>query len=595
MPTCSCGFQLNEGAVVCPQCEKVVIDPTGLKRKAENRPAAEDKTQVLSRNFNGTHVVKQLSDGSFVCTCPSFLLQRGTQNGETPFTTCKHIRQFLAENPIPDYTGREPSDWQKLLLRTLGTGVEHLSNAQAYYLVSELLALRGISYPELTLFLRRQKKPNLLPLISFGVEIEGGVRNKSVLEDALREAGYPVAQTGYTGGTRGANEWRISQDASVRADSGFMPIEFVTPKLLGTRGLEKLSAALGAWNAIGANHNSSAGVHVHLDGYAADMDFRRRLAFNYAKIERQFLWFLVAPSRRRNSYCKALDTNFFIDLERNLNGRGDRYYSLNFNSLLRHGSVEVRLMNCTTDPTKLSAWVILLLRLYEATNNGLTYSQIPDNDFQGFLAAIGFNDSACSVLQRAKTSLVERFQYWKRDAEEKPNHVPQLQPLPLDNIGALAQIRALEDEEIEIGTILDQEDMTRRYHFVRRPDCAPANLFQLAAGNTQRDVDISTIVRADRDNGTVSLIVDGRPVTWHRAEDRLECTCSYARRNNNRCYHARWAARFLLNGILAERLEAVRAELAALRAEQAPAQTITPEVAQHEPLDEIYLEEAVNV
>ncbi len=126
-----CGFNMNEGAVVCPQCERVIVDPTGLKRKAENRPAAENKYSIVSHNFNGTHVVKQLSDGSFACTCPSFLLQRGTQNGVTPFMTCKHIRQYLTNNPLPDYTGREPSDWQRLLLRTLGTGTDHLSNAQA--------------------------------------------------------------------------------------------------------------------------------------------------------------------------------------------------------------------------------------------------------------------------------------------------------------------------------------------------------------------------------------------------------------------------------------------------------------------------------
>ena len=568
-----CGFNMNEGAVVCPQCERVIVDPTGLKRKAENRPAAENKFSIVSQNFNGTHIVKQLSDGSFACTCPSFLLQQGTQNGVTPFMTCKHIRQYLANNPTPDYTGREPSDWQRLLLRTLGTGTESLSNAQAYYLVSELLQLRGVSYPELTWFLKNQKKPNLLPLIPFGVEIEGGIRNAGSFRTQLAEAGYEVAQTGYTGGTRGANEWRISSDASVRAEAGYTPIEFVTPKLLGARGLDQLGKALNIWNDIGANHTASAGVHVHLDGYEAETEgFRRRLAFNYAKVETQYLWFLVAPSRRRNTYCSPLDLNYFTDLRTNLLGRGSRYYSLNFNSLLRHGTVEIRLMNCTTDYSKLSAWVILLLRLYEATIAGLTYDQIPDGNFEGFLATIGFNENACSALQRAKATLVSRYEHWKRDAEGHPNHMPAFTPVPLDNIESIARIRALSDECEEIERVLDRMPNSCRYTV--RPNCVPAALWQLAVGNTQREVEMESIViTPPTESGIVCLMVDGRSVMYNPAatNNPVICTCSYARRNNNHCYHARWAARWLVRNILRERLSVARAELQNLQGQGTPA------------------------
>ncbi len=578
----SCGRNLNEDAVVCPSCEAIIIDPSGLKRKEDNRPSSEDKTQIISRNFNGIHIVKQLSDGSFVCTCPSFLLQRGTQNTATPFMTCKHIREFLSNNAAPEYRGKEPSDWQKFLLRTLGTGTDHLSNAQAYYLISELLQLRGISYPELTWFLKRQKKPSLIPLVNFGVEIEGGIRNKNVFQRQLTDAGITAALTDYTGHSVAANEWRISFDGSVSGGEGFMPMELVTPKLMGNRGLEQLKKVVGIWNDIGANHNSSAGVHVHLYIYGAenDMEFCRRLAYNFARIERQYLWYLISPSRRNNGFCKALNEAFFMDEENNLRGNGNRYYALNFNALKRHKTVEVRLLNCTTAPAKICSWVVLLACFYEATRNGLTFDRIPDNDFGQFLNVIGLNDSACSILKQVKSHLLERYKYWKKDAIKHPEHIPRIPPLDIARVSLLPAINTLRNEIYHLEEQLPGERLGGSR---QRPQCAPEALWNLGRGNTQRNVDLSTIIKRDNPDGTICLIVDGRLVTYNQAEDSLTCTCSYGRHNQNRCYHGRWAARYLLKEIFAERLAEARRELAQLTGEGTQTQQ-PPEEAVAEPL-----------
>jgi len=558
-----CNTELSERVAVCPSCEAVIKDPRELKRRKENVPVIEDRYTIVSHNYNGTFSVKQARDGSFVCTCPSFLLQNGTENTDTPFSTCKHIRRYINENNItPAYTGREPSEWQRLLLKTMGVkDTAHLSNSQAYFLVSELLALRGTNYGEIAWFLKNHRKPTLLPLVYFGIELEGNVKNiRDLCEALIGRNNISVARTGYTGNTRAANEWRVSDDASVTTRQGFSSIELVSPKLFGWRGLAQLKEVLNTWNSVGAAHVATAGTHVHIDGYGLDDEFRKRLAFAWAKVEIPHLWYLVAPSRRNNSYCKPLNEDFLADMERY---RGDRYRSLNFSASVRHGTVEFRLFHCSTDFTKISSWAILMMMFFEAVKNGLTFRDIPD-DFQGFLDGIGFGEDASALLRATRKHLLERYGHWKKDAEMHPGHVPGIAPPRVDNIEEIGRIRRL---EVEIMRMMDLIEYLRtgRLRWVGPPQWVSqeyADMWRLAAGNTQKVINIQDI--AVSEDGS-EVVVDGRTVAVVNDGHGVLCSCSYARRNSNRCYHARWAARCLFLKLFEERLEAFRQELAEIQ------------------------------
>jgi len=579
----NCSAEVDDRAAVCPQCEAVLVDPRELKRKKSSVPKAENKYSLVSRNYNGLFNVKQASDGSFVCNCPSFLLQNGTIKGSFPFSTCKHIREYIDNSQYSvDYRGIPPSDWQMILLKTLGVNGRDMSNAQAYFTIRELMELRGISYRELTWWLKQGKKPNLLPLLHFGVELEGNIKDPGKFREQLENQGFVVAVTGYTGNTRAANEWRISDDSSVSSSSGYHSLELVSPKLFGYRDILKLKEVLSIWNKIGASYPSSAGTHIHVDGYGIDRTFNTNLAAVWAKIEIPYMWYLVSPSRRNNPYCKAITEDYLLDIYGSDRHNG-RYYSLNFSSQSRHGTVEFRLFNCSTDFYKISSWVVLVLMIFDAVRKGFTYRDVPE-DFDTFLDAIGFaEETASSYLSETKKYLVERYHYWKEDARQHPKHVPSVRVPVVSDVKTMASTRVLRESIQYLEKLIEYID-NGRYGFLHRdPEVLPdkyTRIFAWACGHTQKEVGMNTI-HYSYDGDSMCIIVDGRKVTIVKPEPeqedesesqryseasfvRLTCDCSYARKSTawyNTCYHVRWAARWIARYIVVEKLEALRRQL----------------------------------
>lgn len=597
----NCSTELPEGAVVCPSCDAVLTDPNGLKRKKTNIPKTEDKLRIVSDNYNGLFLIKQASDGSYVCTCPSFLLQSGIRNGDNqnggiPFSTCKHIRNYLQQTHTRgNYTGKPPSDWQRLLLRTLGVDDKSLSNAQAYFLIGELLELRGIPYHELTWFLKNQKKPSLLPLVHYGVEIEGNIQSRTEFRRVLTERGISVTETGYTGQTRAANEWRISCDSSVHTgDKHYQPVELVSPKLFGYRGFLKLKQVLDIWNEIGADYVKSAGTHVHLDMYDVADEFKTNLLFVWATIEIPYMWYLVAPSRRNNSFCRAINNDVISEICEGEISSG-RYYSLNFSALHRHGTVEFRLFNCTTDWQKVTAWTTLVLLIYDAVRKGFTYKDVPKNDFSGFLDKIGFGENACRFLKETKEYLIARYNFFKKDAEEHPGKVPAIRPPVISDAATMARVKKLirmVKQAKEIRNVINENQLYSWYN--SRQDWLPIEyqkIYEIAKGRINKLININSVVLlvnnlADNpdhpddphlvtNTGAVlraQLEVDRRRVNIVNQNGMLipVCGCSYAVRNSGQekyCYHIRYAARYILRKIVEEKIEEMSDELERLQEE----------------------------
>jgi len=142
--------------------------------------------------------------------------------------------------------------------------------------------------------------------------------------------------------------------------------------------------------------------------------------------------------------------------------------------------------------------------------------------------------------------------------------VPGIVPPRLGNIEEIASIRRLEVEIVQTRNLIDYF-RTGRLRWVGLPQGVSqeyADMWRLAAGNTQKVINIQDI--AVSEDGS-AIVVDGRTVAVVNDGHGVLCSCSYARRNSNRCYHARWAARRLFIKLFEERLEASQQELAEIQ------------------------------
>jgi len=115
-------------------------------------------------------------------------------------------------------------------------------------------------------------------------------------------------------------------------------------------------------NRAGAAINTTCGLHVHLDSrhltHSQERNKRKRLisALNW-------LFLLVPPSRKNNSYCR----------DNTLRGRlpsdFSRRQAINPCSFARHGSTEIRLGSGSTDPNKILMWATLLSFIVNKRNH----------------------------------------------------------------------------------------------------------------------------------------------------------------------------------------------------------------------------------
>jgi len=194
-------------------------------------------------------------------------------------------------------------------------------------------------------------------------------------------------------------EFGVEHDGSLNSGG----IEFQTPKLKGKHGEDAIKQLCEMLNGERFRVNTSAGLHIHLDGAGLVPASRRAepkamkdaLCF-YMAMEEVLMSFLP-NSRRNNRYCLALNGAYtrtaiasvktMAGLEsvwyksRNrdrINNRkatkydGSRYYGINFHSLLKDGHVEVRFHSGTLNATKILEWTNLHQRVLDmASDNAL--------------------------------------------------------------------------------------------------------------------------------------------------------------------------------------------------------------------------------
>lgn len=209
---------------------------------------------------------------------------------------------------------------------------------------------------------------------TFGVEIECLMMRSRFIERA-RDNRMQYEYQGYNH-TDNRTFYKLVSDSSIHGDN---PIECVSPILEGNdNGFESLKNCCKTLNEADAKVNRSTGLHVHIGASGMTDKWFLNIFKNYQKLE-SIIDTFMAPSRRRdkNTFCKSLQgynfdyaCNTIADLQRKLSSR---YYKVNPMSINRHGTIEFRQHQGTTDYEKISNWVRFCAKLVEwSSNNTLT-------------------------------------------------------------------------------------------------------------------------------------------------------------------------------------------------------------------------------
>ena len=175
----------------------------------------------------------------------------------------------------------------------------------------------------------------------------------------------------------GASNWNVVHDGSLAAQPGYSAMEVVSPVLQGEAGLAQLRVVMDRMKARGCKVNSSCGMHVHVGVRGMKVSRLTRIARAFLANERHFDA-LVPAARLNNRYCQSnaarayspdrvLSCTTVGGIAQQMNGGNSpqhynpyRYHKLNFQSFVRHGTIEFRQHGGTVEPDKAAAWVRLI-------------------------------------------------------------------------------------------------------------------------------------------------------------------------------------------------------------------------------------------
>lgn len=151
--------------------------------------------------------------------------------------------------------------------------------------------------------------------------------------------------------------------------------EFVSPILtsMHSDGVKKLTKAL-----IKQPQNDTAGVHVHVEANDLTDEQIATLIYGYDLLEG-----LLEPSYKRGKdrqYCKRREGNNVLSIARSLKSKdaqnvrgGDRYVTVNTQSLGRHGTIEFRAMGAVYDYDHLIRWAMFCREMVNVVTAGATH------------------------------------------------------------------------------------------------------------------------------------------------------------------------------------------------------------------------------
>lgn len=219
----------------------------------------------------------------------------------------------------------------------------------------------------------------------FGIEIEMFGVEKRKLLNAIRAEGIEIYDEHYNHSTR--PHWKLVSDSSIQGSLG---IEIVSPPLQGLDGLTQVEKVCSALSRVGAKINKSCGFHVHIDASTFTLDNWKNIYKNYILLEDVIDSFMPISRRAsNNSYCKSLkargaqstlinkisNCGSASEADRLITGGNDRYYKINYQAFLRHGTIEFRQHSGTVEYHKISNWVLFLHHLISYSESNVVSGQ----------------------------------------------------------------------------------------------------------------------------------------------------------------------------------------------------------------------------
>lgn len=271
-----------------------------------------------------------------------------------------------------------------------------------------------------------------VPLVGNG----NGMDVQRLLASVLSANGISAVARGYSHAPV-TTDIAVEYDASVRGETRYagitwLPVEIKSRILSGIDDWERVvPKMLDIVRYMGARVNSSTGHHVHLS--LPEVVERPKVIRSLTNLVRRVepvIYGLVAPSRRRNTYCSPLGAmpelracKSFADYRSRLYGTS-RTSGLNLTHVTGASPrVEYRWHQGTLDPVKARHWLRFLLQVTEhaVVRNCQSLPEALVNDRQGFermATAIGLRvnskiySSISPELSETARYLLRRWQHF---------------------------------------------------------------------------------------------------------------------------------------------------------------------------------------
>jgi len=265
-----------------------------------------------------------------------------------------------------------------------------------------------------------------LPDFTYGIEIEAVMRagmTRPRLAQILTDAGVEAFSSGY-GHTTPLTGWKLTTDGSIRCHGGRYNrgVEFVSPILRGTDGIESIQKLCAVINAQECHVNASCGLHVHVGAANRPIEWHKRILQIYAENE-PAIDSMIAPSRRasRQGFCNSCRVSPDVMAATNLtelraaytntmpflrHRDTARFRKVNLESLSRHsatgGTIEFRHYQGTTNAKKIEHWVRCVLAIAERAKSSYESVLSPSRNappvLEEFLSLIGTPEETTRYL-----------------------------------------------------------------------------------------------------------------------------------------------------------------------------------------------------
>jgi len=163
--------------------------------------------------------------------------------------------------------------------------------------------------------------------------------------------------------------WYFKSDGSIRSNNGeCCEAVFSRPLSLDeiqrTGCIKKLCEAA---DSLGAEANSSCGLHIHYNAYTLRVKNLIRIYKNFCRINDVLSIIFNVHDSRMNTYCKPNGKNVYqiketLDCLKKRKQYRDRYYMLNFNPLRIHHSIEFRLFNGSVKENRINQYIDFVVK-----------------------------------------------------------------------------------------------------------------------------------------------------------------------------------------------------------------------------------------